>query len=259
LPKNYTQTYGINYYETFALVAKMNTVRILLSVAINNGWHLHQMDVKNAFLQETLEEEVYITIPPGHKREGSSNLVCRLNKSIYGLKQSLKAWYKKLSQFLTSCKFKVSDSVSSLFTKHNINGTTVVLVYVDDIIITGNNPIEIDCMKKDLKQKFKIKDLGKLKYFLGIKIVHSQKGLFISQRKYVLDLLKETGKLGCKPTKTPIETNIKLNNEDGEPLRDINQFQRLIWKLICLTVTRPDLSFVVSQLANLCMHQELPI
>jgi Reverse transcriptase (RNA-dependent DNA polymerase) len=209
--------------KLFALVAKMNTVRILLSVAINNGWHLHQMDVKNAFLQETLEEEVYITIPPGHKREGSSNLVCRMNKSIYGLKQSLRAWYKKLSQFLTSCKFKVSDSDSSLFTKHNI------------------------------------KDLGKLKYFLGIKIVHSQKGLFISQRKYVLDLLKETGKLGCKPTKTPIETNIKLNNKDGEPLRDINQFQRLVWKLICLTVTRPDLSFVVSQLANLCMRQELPI
>jgi Reverse transcriptase (RNA-dependent DNA polymerase) len=96
------------------------------------------------------------------------------------------------------------------------------------IIVTGNNQIEINCVKKDLKQNFKIKDLGKLKYFLRIEIAHSQKELFISQRKYVLDLLKETDKFGCKPAKTPIETNIKLNIENGEPLKDINHFQRLV-------------------------------
>jgi Reverse transcriptase (RNA-dependent DNA polymerase) len=211
------------------------------------------MDVKNAFLQGALEEEVYMTLPPGHQRENTSNLVCRLNKSIYGLNQSLKAWYGKLSQFLISCNFKVSGADSSLFIKHNTNGTTVVLVYVDDIIVTGNNQIEIDCVKKDLKQKFEIKDLGKLKYFLGIEITHSQKRLFISQRKYVLDLLKETGKLGCKPAKTPIETNIKLNIENSEPLKDINHFQRLVGKLIYLTVTRPNLSFAVSQISQF-MH-----
>jgi Reverse transcriptase (RNA-dependent DNA polymerase) len=184
----------------------MNTVRILLSIVVNNNWNFYQMDVKNTFLQGALEEEVYMTLPPGHQRENTSNLVCRLNKSIYGLKQSPRAWYEKLSQFLISCNFKVSDADSSLFIKHNTNGTTVVLVYVDDIIVTGNNQIEIDCVKKDLKQKFEIKDLGKLKYFLGIEITHSQKVFFLSQRKYVLDLLKETGKLGCKPAKTPIET-----------------------------------------------------
>src|SRR5664279_1876932 len=110
---------------------------------------------------------------------------------------------------------------SSVFTKHNSNGTTIVLVYVDDIIITGDNQNEIEGVKRNLKQKFEIKDLGKLKYFLGIEIAHSTKGLFISQRKYVLDLLKETGKIGCKPAITPIDTNIKLNTEDGEPLSDI--------------------------------------
>jgi Reverse transcriptase (RNA-dependent DNA polymerase) len=140
-----------------------------------------------------------------------------------------------------------------LFTKHNSNGTTIVLVYVDDLIITGDNQVEINCVKDDLKQKFDIKDLGKLKYFLGIEVAHSLKGLFISQRKYVLYLLKETGKLGCKPVSTPIDSNVKLNTEDGEPLKDIHYFQRLVGKLIYLTVTRPDMSFAVSQISKF-MH-----
>jgi Reverse transcriptase (RNA-dependent DNA polymerase) len=140
----------------------------LLSVVTNNGWSLHQIDVENIFLQGILEEEVYMTILSGHKRENTSNLICMLNKFIYRLKQSSRGWYEKLTQFLTSCNFKVSDSDSSLFTRNNINGTMVILVYVDDIIITSNNSMEIDYIKNYLKQKFKIKDFKKLKYFLGI-------------------------------------------------------------------------------------------
>jgi Reverse transcriptase (RNA-dependent DNA polymerase) len=140
-----------------------------------------------------------------------------------------------------------------MFTKNNSNGTTVVLVYVDDLIITSNNQLEIDCVKRDLKNKFDIKDLGKLNFFLGIEIAHSPKGLFISQIKYTLDLLKETKKLGCKPASTPTDSNMKLNTEDCEPLKDINHFQRLVGKLIYLTVTRPDVSFVVSQISRF-MH-----
>jgi Reverse transcriptase (RNA-dependent DNA polymerase) len=179
----YTQTYEIDYHETFAPVAKMNTVRILQSITVNNSWGLHQMNVKNTFLQGTLEEEVYMTLPPSHKRKNMSNLVCRLNKSIYGLKQSPRAWYEKLSHFLLSCNFKTSWEDTSLFIKHNEHGITVVLVYVDDIIITRNSQSKIDYIKNCLKQKFDNKDLGKLKYFLGIEIAHSSKGLFISQKK----------------------------------------------------------------------------
>jgi Reverse transcriptase (RNA-dependent DNA polymerase) len=165
------------------------------------------MDVKNIFLQGTLEEEVYMTLPPCHKRENMSNLVCRLNKFIYGLKQSPRVWYEKLSQFLLSCNFKISWADTSLFIKYNENGIMVVLVYVDDIIITENSQSEIDAIKSGLKE-----------------IAHSSKGLFISQRKYVLDLLKESGKLGCKPASTPVDINVKLNTEDGELLEDINQY-----------------------------------
>jgi Reverse transcriptase (RNA-dependent DNA polymerase) len=124
---------------------------------------------------------------------------------------------------------------------------------VDDLIITGDNQEEIDCVKRDLKKKFDIKDLGKLKYFFGIEIAHSLKGLFISQQKYTLDLLKETKKLGCKPVSTPIDSDMKLNTEDGETLEDINHFQRLVGKLIYLTVTRPDMSFAISQISKF-MH-----
>jgi Reverse transcriptase (RNA-dependent DNA polymerase) len=251
--KRYIQTQGIDYQETFAPVAKMNTVRILLSIAVNNKWNLQQMDVKNAFLQGTLEEEVYMNVPPGHKLENIPNLACRLKKSIYGLKQSPRAWYGKLSQFLISCNFKVSDADNSLFIKFLENCIVVILVYVDDIITIGNNSLEINNIKKNLKKIFDIKDLGKLKYFLGIEVAHSSKGLFLCQRKYILDLLKETGKLGCKPAKTPININAKLNSQDGETLEDINQYQRLVGKLIYLTVTRPDISFAVS-LVSQFMH-----
>jgi Reverse transcriptase (RNA-dependent DNA polymerase) len=149
--KGYTQTYGIDYHETFAPVAKMNTVRILLSIAVNNGWNLNQMDIKNIFLQGTLEEEVYMTLSPGHKKENMFNLVCRLQNSIYGLKQSPRVWYDKLNYFLISYNFKVSNADSFLFIKHNCNGTIIVLVYVDDLIITGNNEIEIELIKRNLK------------------------------------------------------------------------------------------------------------
>jgi Reverse transcriptase (RNA-dependent DNA polymerase) len=250
--KGYTQTKGIDYHKTFALVAKMNTVRILFSIATNRNWNLQQMDVKNVFLQGTLEEVVYMNLPPGHKMKNVSNIVCRLKKSIYGLKQSPRAWYDKLSQFLLSCNFKVSNANNSLFTKISNNNIIVVLVYVDGIIITGNSQ-QINSVKQELKENFDIKDFGKLKYFLGIEIAHSSKGLFMCQRKYILNLLKETGKLGCKPAKTLIDINVKLNSEDGEPLKDINQYQRLVGKLIYMTVTRPDISFVMSLISQF-MH-----
>jgi Reverse transcriptase (RNA-dependent DNA polymerase) len=207
--------------------------------------------VKNAFLQGTLDEEVYMTLPPGYKKEGNANTVCKLNKSIYGLKQSPRAWYGKLSSYLISCD--VSSADHSLFSKIDNNCIIIILVYVDDIIITGNNLEEIKRVKEKLKQNFDIKDLGLLKYFLGIEIAHSPKGLFISQRKYTLDLLKETGKLASKPTSTPMEGRYTLNNEDGELLEDINHFQRLIGKLNYLTVTRSDISFSVSQISKF-MH-----
>ncbi|GAB2277345.1 hypothetical protein Dimus_039229 [Dionaea muscipula] len=181
--QGFTQKYGIDYKETFAPVAKMTTVRVLLSVAINNGWSLTQMDVKNAFLQGDLEEEVFMKLPPRHPLSGNSNLVCKLHKSIYGLKQSPRAWHAKLSAVLEDLGFTRSFADSSLYVRLGQLDKLVTLIYVDDLIIVGNNTVTIAQFKKKLQQYFPLKDLGPLKYFLGIEVATSSKGLFLTQHK----------------------------------------------------------------------------
>jgi hypothetical protein len=187
--QGFTQKFGVDYKETFAHVAKMTTVRVLLSVAINQGWPLFQMDVSNAFLHGDLEEEVFMKLPPGHPHSGNSMLVCKLHKSIYGLKQSSRAWHTKLSIALESLGFTRSSTDSSLFIKIVSDHTLVVLIYVDDLIITGSTEASIAQLKRSLQQQFLIKDLGSLKYFLGIEMAASRKGFFLNQRKYIIDLL----------------------------------------------------------------------
>ncbi|KAM2621688.1 hypothetical protein TB2_026408 [Malus domestica] len=243
--RGFTQTYGVDYKETFAPVAKMNTVRVLLSVAINSQWSLHQMDVKNAFLHGELEEEVYMRLPPGHEREKEQGVVCKLHKAIYGLKQSPRAWYSKLSSVFMSSGFKRSNADSSMFTRLGTHGRLVVLVYVDDLIVTGDNPEEINALKATLHSTFSIKDLGRLRYFLGIEMDQSPTGLFLNQQKYVLDLLEEANMMHCKPAKTPLPTNFK-HETSGIQLENVSEYQRLVGKLIYLTITRPDIAYAVS-------------
>lgn len=182
------------------------------------------MDIKNAFLHGDLEEEVYMSIPPEHHLVNRPDLACKLNKAIYGLKQSPRAWYAKLSHVLINIGLKRSSADPSLFVKKGFFGTTIVLVYVDDIVITGDDQGEISKLKALLHKKFAIKDLGVLKYFLGLEVAYSNKGIFLNQRKYVLDLLHEIEKIGVKPVDTPIESGGNFY-ADGELLSDVGQFQ----------------------------------
>ena len=201
---------------------------------------------KKAFLHGDLEEEVYMSIPPGHPQESKFGFVCKLKKAIYGLKQSPRAWYAKLSYVLMTNGLKMSGADPSLFVKRSTLRTIIVLVYVDDIVITGDDHNGIIALKELLHNIFAIKDLGILKYFLGLEVAYSKKGIFLNQRKYVLDLLQETGKLGAKPSETPTDSGGKLDNDSGELLSDIGHFQRLVGRLIYLTITRPDISYSVS-------------
>ncbi|RVW85208.1 Retrovirus-related Pol polyprotein from transposon RE1 [Vitis vinifera] len=182
--KGFTQTYGIDYLETFAPVAKLNTVRVLLSIAANLDWPLQQLDVKNAFLNGNLEEEVYMDPPPGFDEHFGS---------------------------------KVWDHVT-----------------------------EMDRLKKSLALEFEIKDLGSLRYFLGMEVARSKRGIVVSQRKYILDLLKETGMSGCRPADTPIDPNQKLGDTNDGNLVNTTRYQKLVGKLIYLSHTRPDIAFAVS-------------
>lgn len=252
--KGYTQTYGIDYQETFAPVAKMNTVRILLSLAANQNWQLHQFDVKNAFLHGNLEEEVYMSIPPGFEDPKTVGKVCKLKKSLYGLKQSPRAWFERFTQAMLKYGFKQSQGDHTLFIRHSSHGKlTALIVYVDDIVLTGDDVEEMQLLKGYLAKEFEIKDLGNLKYFLGIEVARSSQGIFISQRKYVLDLLTETGMLGSKACDTPMEPNKKLGDDTDGEMVDRGRYQRLVGKLIYLSHTRPDIAFAVSVVSQF-MH-----
>ncbi|CAH9126355.1 unnamed protein product [Cuscuta epithymum] len=255
--KGYTQTYGIDYTETFAPVAKLNTIRILLSLAANLDWPLQQLDVKNAFLNGKLEE-VYMNPPPGFENKFGSR-VCKLERSLYGLKQSPRAWFDRFTQFVKKQGYKQAQADHTLFIKCSSKGEIAILiVYVDDIIITGDFHEETQSLKKKLAAEFEVKDLGDLKYFLGMEIARSKEGIIVSQRKYVLDLLQETGMSACKPADTPIDSNQKLGDvRDGVPV-NVQQYQRLVGRLIYLAHTRPDIAFAVSMVSQFmhCPYKE---
>jgi hypothetical protein len=247
--KGYNQVEGIDYFETFSPVAKMTTIRVILAIASINNWFVQQLDVNNAFLHGDLCEEVYMTIP--HGLEGfSANQVCKLTKSLYGLKQASRKWYEKLSHFLVSQHFTQVPSDPTLFVKKTSESFTALLVYVDDIVLTGSSMNEITNIKTNLHKTFGIKDLGTLKFFLGLEVAHSTKGITLSQRQYCLDLLAETGDLGCKPSSIPMDPGHKLHHDDSTPYTDITGYRTLVGKLLYLTNTRPDIAFPVQQLCQ---------
>lgn len=246
--KGYTQTYGIDYQETFVPFAKINKVRVLLSLVANLDWPLQQLDVKNAFLNGDLEEEVFMELPPGFSEEGQVEKVCRLEKALYGLKQLLRAWFAKFTKAIKRHGYTQAHSDHTLFYKHQ-HKLVIIIVYVDDIIITGDDHKEADRIKKNLAQCFEMKDLGKLRYFLGMEVARNKTGISVSQRKYVMDLLIEIGMLGCKPVYTPMDPTIKLGSKEEDPLVDKGQYQRLVGKLIYLVHTRPDIAFSVNNVS----------
>jgi len=228
MAKGFTQTEGIDYFETFSPVVKLITVRILLALATASDWFIHQLDVDNAFLHGELHEEIYMKPPPGLSLP-QPNLVCKLNKSLYGLKQASRNWNQKLTSELLLLGYTQSSADHSLFVNKSVSNITTLLVYVDDVVLTGNSIAEINAVKAHLHSRFHIKDLGPIKYFLGLEVSRSLDGLILNQRKYCLDLISETWMLGCKPLhQQPPDPSIKLHADEGALLPDPSSFRRLI-------------------------------
>ncbi|GJV27384.1 ribonuclease H-like domain-containing protein [Tanacetum coccineum] len=227
-------------------------------LAVQQDWKLFQMDVNNAFLYGTLNEEVYMLPPPGFFKE-NKNKVCKLKKSLYGLKQAPRQWNHKLAKVLFEAGFVQSKNDHSLYIKKEGETCLYLLVYVDDLVLTGNFEVEMNKFKEFLSNKFKIKDLGELKYFLGIEVLRTKSGLCLNQRKYCLEMLHEYGLLACRPVMTPLPENCVLSykESDGDKyLRNITSYQKLIGKLIYLTITRPDISYAVQSLSQ---HMHAPL
>ncbi|CAL8999957.1 unnamed protein product [Prunus brigantina] len=179
--KGYTQTYGVDYLETFAPVAKLNTVRVLLSLAANRDWPLLQFDVKNAFLHGDLKEEIYMDLPPGIPVTSKEGVVCKLRKSLYGLKQSPRAWFGKFAASMKKFGYVQSNSDHTLFLKRHKGKLTALIIYVDDMIVTGDDQAEMQNLQKYLASEFEMKSLGDLKYFLGIEVARSKHVSVVSQ------------------------------------------------------------------------------
>ncbi|XP_019055704.1 PREDICTED: uncharacterized protein LOC109115797 [Nelumbo nucifera] len=191
--------------------------------------------------------------PLGFCAKGSEQKVCKLKKSLSGLKQSPRVWFGRFHQAVQQMGFKQCQTDHTLFVKKEQGRTLALIVYVDDIVITGDWVSDIQRVKNFLVTQFEVKDLGPLRYFLGIELVHFQQGFFISQRKYTLDLLKDIGKLGAKPVDNPIDVNHKLGDCNDEPIKDARQYQRLVGRLLYLSMTRPDIAYPVGVLSQF-MH-----
>ncbi|GJW72857.1 ribonuclease H-like domain-containing protein [Tanacetum coccineum] len=254
----YNQKEGVDFDETFTPVVKIVTIRCVINLDVQNNWVLYQLDISNAFLYDDLHDTVYMDLPKGFYSPNDKR-VCKLKKSLYGLKQALRQWNAKLTQTLFENGFKQSKSDDSLFTKSDNGNFIALLVNVDDIIITGNDDVEIQKFKDFLRTKFQIKDLGKLKSFFEIEVIEIDQGLCLSQSKYCLDLLNEFGLLACKPSATLLEQNLAITNEPtnvDKVLDNITEYQKLIGKLIYLTHTRANISYYVHCLSQF-IHKPL--
>ncbi|TYK03493.1 putative mitochondrial protein [Cucumis melo var. makuwa] len=197
--------YGLDYDETLGPVAKFTTIRVLLALATCKDSKLWKMDVKNAFLNEEFDRDICIEQPKGFKDKIHHDYVCKLR--IYGLKQVPRAWYGKIAKFLVESSFTVVSADSSLFVKAQDSKVAIILVYMDNLIITGDHIDKARQIKQNLLVRFEMKELGELKHFLGLEMEYSEKGLFLGQQKYVKDLLQKYDMSDCKKISTPMEVN----------------------------------------------------
>ncbi|XP_058746532.1 uncharacterized mitochondrial protein AtMg00810-like [Vicia villosa] len=209
----------------------------------------HKLDVNNAFLHGDLHEAIYMKLPHG-VLSSKVGQVCKLNKSLYGLKQASRQWFEKLTTFLQSQGFIHAHADHTLLTKIDSSSFTAILMYVDDIILAETSLSMINTLKKALDNTFHIKDLGQLKFFLGLEVARSTKGITLCQRKYCLELLHDAGLAGCKPVSTPLDASSRLHQDDGSSFSDVTAYRRLVGRHLFLTTTRPDIAFATQQLSQ---------
>ncbi|KAJ0443321.1 putative RNA-directed DNA polymerase [Helianthus annuus] len=248
--KGFLHEYGKDYFETFSPVTKPVTIRTVLAIALSQNWPLRQLDVTNAFLHGTLHEDVYMIQPPGYENPDFPNHLCHLRKSLYGLKQAPRAWYMELTNFLLELGFRKSVADPSLFIYSHDGIISYFLVYVDDIVLTGSSDTFVQHIIRSLSKKIYIKDLGMLHHFLGIEVISTTNGLFLSQHAHIQNLLTKFKMDGAKHVTTPLNSTEPLSPVDGSPHVDPTPYRQLVGSLQYLAFTRPDISFSVNKLSQ---------
>jgi hypothetical protein len=243
--KGYSQVEGLDFDQTFAPVARLESIRILVAYATHHNFKLYQMDVKSAFLNGPIKEEVYVEQPPGFEEEAYPNHVYKLHKALYGLKQAPRAWYECLRDFLIENGFKIGKADSTLFTRKVGNDLFVCQIYVDDIIFGSTNKGCCDEFSQTMVKRFEMSMMGELNFFLGFQVKQLKEGTFLCQTKYTHDILKKFNMENAKPIKTPMGTNGHLDLDIGGKSVDQKVYRSMIGSLLYLCASRPDIMLSV--------------
>ncbi|GKB92592.1 putative ribonuclease H-like domain-containing protein, partial [Tanacetum coccineum] len=236
---------GIAYAKVFALVARIEAIKLFLAYASFMGFIVYQMDVKSAFLYGTIEEEVYICQPPGFEDPHFPDKVYKVEKALYGLHQAPRAWYETLSTYLLENGFRRGTIDKTLFIKKDKCDILLVQVYVDDIIFGYTKKSLCVEFEQMMHKRFQMSSIRELTFFLGLRVQQREDGIFISQDKYVADILKKFDFVTVKTASTPIETNKALLKDEETEDVDVYLYRSMIGSLMYLTASRPDIMFVV--------------
>ncbi|XP_040956008.1 uncharacterized protein [Gossypium hirsutum] len=252
--KGYSQQQGVDFSETFAPVARLDTIRLLLALAAQKHLKVHHLDVKSAFLNGFLNEEIFIEQPEGFKVTGEEQKVYKLKKALYGLKQAPRAWYERIDGYLARLGFIKSISEPTLYVKKDQEETLLIVsLYVDDLLVIGCKDQLIEDFKKQMQHVFEMTDLGLMTYFLGMEIKQGSDGIFISQQTFASKVFEKFCMLKCKPVTTPVALGEKLSSASEHDRVDEKAYRSLIGCLLYLTATRPDIVYAVSLLSRF-MH-----
>ncbi|KAK1422305.1 hypothetical protein QVD17_25324 [Tagetes erecta] len=248
--KGYRQKEGLDYFDTYSPVTRITSIRLVLAIAALRNLEVHQMDVKTAFLNGDLEEEIYMEQPEGFSAPGQEGKVCRLVKSLYGLKQAPKQWHQKFDNVMLDNDFKINECDKCVYVKDTSRGYVILCLYVDDMLIIGSDDSMIKSTKDMLKAKFDMKDMGLADVILGVKITRTQDGLVLSQTQYVDKILEKFNAGDTCVAKTPVDTTQHLSKNKGDGVAQL-EYSRVIGSLMYLmTCTRPDLAYAVSKLSR---------
>jgi hypothetical protein len=248
--KGYVQRHDIDYDEVFASVAQLDSVRLLISLTAHNGWEVHHMDVKSAFLNGDLHEEVYVENPMGFIVAGKEHKVLKLWQALYWLHQAPRAWNAKLDDTLLSLGFRRTPSEHAIFVRWNGNVPLVVGVYIDDLVIIGSDRDGIRLLKEEMASTFKMSDLSLLHYYFGIEVKQSASCISLSQGAYVMKILEGSGMTGCNMCHVPMEVHLKLSKQSRQPLVDATAYWSIVGSLRYLVNTRLNLAFVVGYVSH---------
>lgn len=245
----FSQVEGIDYDETFAPVTRYSSIRSMLALSAQMGWKIHQMDVKTAFLNGQIEEEVYIEQPEGFETFDRELYVCRLKRALYILKQAPRAWYTRINNYFTGLGFTKSETDANLYHIVVKGKLLIIVLYVDELILTGDDQLIVSC-KEDLAREFKMKEMGLMHYFLGMEVWQKDGELFVSLGKYANEILKIFHMEKCKPMQTSLAGNWRKEVATSREVVEATMYRELVGSLMYLVNTRLDLCYAVNQLSQ---------